>query len=331
MKKSIYIFSSGQLHRKQNTLYFQKEDGSRKYIPVENTQEIFIFGEVTINKKLLEYLSQKEILLHFYSHYGYYMGSFYPREHYNSGHLLVKQVQHYLDKGKRMTLAKSFVKGAVGNMKKVLQYYENRGKDTMESQKKIQPLEGKIDDALSTEELMALEGNIREIYYGTFDNILESEEFAFQKRTRRPPRNRLNALISFTNSLLYSIILREIYKTHLDPRIGYLHIPNFRRFTLNLDIAEVFKPVIVDRVIFTLINKKMLNHKDFEEKAQGIYLKEKGRRTVVEEMDRRLKSTLRHERLKRNVSYENLILLELYKLEKHILEEESYHPFISRW
>ena len=97
MKRSIYIFSNGELHRKQNTLYFQKEDGTRRYIPVENTQEIFIFGEVTINKKLLEFLSQKEILLHFFNHYGYYMGTFYPREHYNSGYLLLKQVEHYLN------------------------------------------------------------------------------------------------------------------------------------------------------------------------------------------------------------------------------------------
>jgi len=133
MRRSIYIFSSGELHRKQNTLYFQREDGSRKYIPVENTQEIYIFGEVTVNKKLLEYLSQKEILLHFYSHYGYYMGSFYPREHYNSGYLLVKQVEHYLDYDKRMRLVKTFVKGAIENMKKVLQYYENRGKKTKNS------------------------------------------------------------------------------------------------------------------------------------------------------------------------------------------------------
>ena len=331
MKRSIYIFSNGELHRKQNTLYFQKEDGTRRYIPVENTQEIFIFGEVTINKKLLEFLSQKEILLHFFNHYGYYMGTFYPREHYNSGYLLLKQVEHYLNPESRLSLAKRFVQGALANMEKILQYYHNRGRDTEDAIEKIGVLKEKINTQTTTEELMALEGNAREIYYGMFDLILENDEFSFNKRTKRPPRNRLNALISFSNSLLYTIVLREIYKTHLDPRIGYLHTTNFRRFTLNLDVAEVFKPVIVDRTIFTLINKKILTARDFENKAQGIYLKENGRKHVVEEMDRKLKSTIKHEKLKRNISYETLILLELYKLEKHFLGEKVYTPFITRW
>ena len=122
MKKTIYIFSSGELHRKQNTLYFEGDKG-RKYIPVENTGEMLIMGEVTINKKLLEFLSQKEIVLHFFNHYGYYVGTFYPREHYNSGHMILKQAEHYLSSEKRMDIAQRFVSGAVDNMKKVLIYY----------------------------------------------------------------------------------------------------------------------------------------------------------------------------------------------------------------
>ena len=87
---------------------------------------------------------------------------------------------------------------------------------------------------------MAIEGNIRDIYYDGFDKIINDELFEFKRRTKRPPLNRLNSLISFGNSLLYTCVLREIYKTHLDPRIGYLHTTNNRRFTLNLDVAENF-------------------------------------------------------------------------------------------
>jgi CRISPR-associated protein Cas1 len=127
MSKSIYVFSSGKLERKHNTIYFEDSEGKRKYIPIENTRELHIFGEVSLNKKILEYLSQKEILLHFYNYYGYYSGSFYPREHYNSGYLILKQAEHYLDEEKRLILAKSFVRGALQNMEKVLKYYGNRG------------------------------------------------------------------------------------------------------------------------------------------------------------------------------------------------------------
>jgi len=330
MKRTIYIFSDGELRRKQNTIYFEGEKG-RKYIPVENITEIMVFGEITINKRILEFLSQNEIILHFFNHYGYYTGSFYPREHLNSGYMVLKQAEHYLDNEKRLLLARLFVWGAIENIKKVLNYYINRGVELNEIKENIKNLQETIGDCQNVEELMALEGNARDYYYKGFDLILNNPDFVFESRTRRPPLNRLNALISFGNSLLYTVILSEIYKTHLDPRIGFLHTTNFRRFSLNLDIAEIFKPIIVDRLIFTLINKGMIKKTHFEKHLNGIVLNEKGRLLFVEEMDKRLKATIKHQKLRRNVSYRHLIKLELYKLEKHLMDETCYQPFIARW
>lgn len=120
---------------------------------------------------------------------------------------------------------------------------------------------------------MGLEGNMRNLDHQALDAIVDNPLFTFEKRTRRPPRNHMNTLISFGNSILYTTILSEIYKTHLDPRIGFLHATNFRRFTLNLDIAEIFKPIIVDRTIFTLIGRNQLTEADFESEMGGILLK----------------------------------------------------------
>ena len=125
---------------------------------------------------------------------------------------------------------------------------------------------------------MAIEGNIRNEYYHCFNKIIKNPEFEFSIRSRRPPRDNINALISFGNSLLYTTILGEIYQTQLDPRIGYLHSTNERRFTLNLDIAEIFKPIIVDRTIFSLLNKEVLTTSDFETNFNGILLSENGRK-----------------------------------------------------
>jgi len=149
--------------------------------------------------------------------------------------------------------------------------------------------------------------------------------------SRRPPQNYLNTLISFGNSLLYVLILSEIYKTHLDPRIGYLHSTNFRRFTLNLDVSEIFKPIIIDRIIFSLIGRNMISTNDFEKDVEGIMLKEKGRKIFVQEFDKRLQTTINHRDLGRNVSYNRLIRMELYKLEKHLMGEYEYTPYVSRW
>ena len=326
--KSIYIFSSGELKRKGNTLYFETEQG-KKYVPVENTREILVFGEVSLNKKFLEFLSQKEIILHYFSHHGYYMGSFYPREHYNSGYMIIKQAEHYMDEEKRLELASSFVKGAKVNALRNLKYYQRRGAFLDDIVERIENLS--IDNVGDINELMAIEGNIKQLYYSGFDRILKDEDFAFDKRTKRPPLNRLNTLISFVNSIIYVICLSEIYHTHLDPRIGFLHTSNFRRFSLNLDIAEIFKPVLGDRIIFSLINRGMIKSKDFEKKMSGLNLEDSGKKKVVKEIDNRLKDTIKHEKLGRNVSYRTLIRMEAYKIEKHLIGEEKYTPFIMRW
>lgn len=330
MKKTIYIFSDGEIKRKENTLYFETDEG-KKYIPVENTSEIFIFGEVTLNKRLLEFLTQSEIIMHFFNYYGYYIGSFYPREHLNSGYMILKQAEHYLDHKKRVTLAQKFVYGAYENIKKVLTYYTLRGKALSEVIEKIEKISTSIEFCTDTDELMAVEGNIREQYYHAFDIILDNEHFVFEGRTKRPPKNRLNALISFANSLIYTVCLSEIYHTHLDPRIGFLHATNFRRFSLNLDVAEVFKPVIADRVIFSLVNKGMIKKEHFEQKLDGIVLNDKGKQIFIREMEERLQSTIQHKKLGRHVSYRQLIRLELYKIQKHLMGEEEYKPFISSW
>ena len=331
MKGSIFVFSNGELKRKQNTIYFEGDKGIKKFIPVENTAELHLFGEVTINKKVLEFLSQNEIILHFYNYYGYYVGTYYPREHYNSGFMILKQAECYLDKEKRLELAKRFVFGACKNIEKVLNYYNMREISLKEILLKLSPLEDSITSQHDIESLMAIEGNIREIYYSAFDLIVNNESFVMDTRTKRPPRNRMNALISFGNSLMYTTVLSEIYKTHLDPRIGFLHATNFRRFTLNLDVAEIFKPIIVDRIIFQILNKGMIKPDDFNNELGGLYLKEGGRKVFIEKFEERLATTIKHRKIGKEVSYRRLIRIELYKIEKHLMTEEVYEPFISEW
>lgn len=331
MKKTFYIFSSGKFRRKDNTLYFETEQGESRFIPVEDTAEMMVFGEVDVNKRFLEFLSQKEVILHYFSHQGYYMGSFYPREHLNSGYMILKQAEHYLDEGKRLVIARLLVEGAGKNILRVLKYYNARGKQLQKQIEAVEQLLPSLRECDQTAALMALEGNMREYYYRAFDEIIGLPDFVFEMRSRRPPKNYLNTLISFGNSLLYTICLSEIYRTHLDPRIGFLHTTNFRRFTLNLDVAEIFKPVIVDRVIFTILGRRMITVEDFERGTEGILMKDKAKRCFVEQLEEKLKTTINHREIGRPVSYRRLIRLELYKLEKHLMGEKEYEPFVATW
>jgi CRISPR-associated protein Cas1 len=329
MKKTIYIFSSGEIKRKENTLIFLY-NGKRKFFPIENVKEIQVYGEITLNKKLLDFLSQNEVIIHYFNYYGYYSGSFYPREHYNSGYMIVKQVEHYLDNEKRLKLARKFVKGYAKNAMQNLNYY-SQYTDLTDIIDTMKNLENIIDKQNEINKLMAIEGNIHEMYYQTFNKIINNKNFQITKREKRPPKNELNALISFGNSIVYTTVLSEIYKTHLDPRIGYLHTSNYRRFSLNLDVAEIFKPLFTDRIIFRVLNKNMIKKKDFNEKLGGIYLKEGGRKIFVKEFDDIMNTTIKVRNISNKVSYRRLIRLELYKIEKHLIGEKKYEPYVSRW
>ena len=333
MKNRIFIFSDGELKRKENTLFFENEKGEKKFIPIEGTQELMLFGEVNLNKRFLEFASQKEMILHFFNYYGYYVGSFYPREHLNSGYMILKQAEVYLNPERRINLARKFVEGAISNILKVLDYYARRkGSSQIESIcTNITVLASTLPNQSTTESLMAIEGNIRDTYYSAFDEIIEDADFKFESRTRRPPKNRMNALISFGNSLLYTTVLSEIYKTHLDPRIGFLHTTNFRRFTLNLDVAEVFKPIFVDRMIFSLINKGELKKNHFEKRMDGVVMNEEGMKIFSKEFEERLGKTITHKKIGKPISNRRLIRLELYKLEKYIMGEVDYKPFVWEW
>lgn len=150
-------------------------------------------------------------------------------------------------------------------------------------------------------------------------------------RSYRPPLNEINALISFGNMMCYSQCLRAIHQTQLNPLISFLHQPGERRFSLSLDLAEIIKPILVDRVIFKAVNKREIQPSDFETGLNSVTLKPNGKKKFVQAFENRPGETIKHRTLNRNVSYKHLIKLECYKLVKHLLGMEEYKPFEVYW
>lgn len=209
-----------------------------------------------------------------------------------------------------------------------LRYYNGRGIELSKPMKEIQSLSNRLDYGNSINEIMGIEGNIRKIYYSTWNDIIK-QDIKFEKRVKRPPDNMINSLISFVNSLIYTTVLSQIYKTQLNPTISYLHEPGTKRFSLCLDIAEIFKPLIGDRMIFSMLNKYQITEEDFEKESN--FLKEAGKKKILMEYDGRLARTIYHKELGREVSYGYLIRLECYKLIKDIIGEKEYDGFKIWW
>ena len=329
MAVNFFITKDGILERKDNTVYFVNRE-VKKILPIEKIYAIYAHGRITFSSGVVSYLSKHGVPIHFFGKYGNYEGSYYPKEQLLSGDLTIKQAQHYLDKEKRLVIAREFISGMSDNIAKNLQYYGRSGKELEEEIARIKSLSAKIQSCSEIAELMAIEGNIWNEYYQSMDKFLP-ESFEFGQRTRRPPQNMLNCLISFGNSLLYGTVLTEIYNTQLNPTISYLHEPSERRFSLCLDISEVFKPLIVDRVIFRLINLKMLKEEHFVQELNSCLLNDEGRKIFLQEYDEKLKTTIKHRTLNKNVSYQRLMRLECYKLSKHLLGIKDYSAFRIWW
>ena len=265
-----------------------------------------------------------------FNYYNYYSGSFYPKDGNPAGQLLVKQVEHYVDYDKRLDIAIKFIQAAADNIYRNLRYYNGREKDISEYMRDIDSLRGTLCKARTIEELMGIEGNIRKRYYAAW-NVIVNQDIQFDKRVMHPPDNMINSLISFVNSLVYTRLLSEIYHTQLNPTISYLHEPGVRRYSLCLDISEVFKPLIGDRLIFSLLNRRQITEDSFTKELNYLHLKKEASKLIVSEFENRMKKTIMHKELGRQVSYQYLMRLEAYKLIKHLIGEKEYEGFRIWW
>lgn len=330
MKQSFYIYNNGDLKRKDNTLRFTSYEGEKRDIPIERISDIYVMSEMSFNTTFLNYISKYGIPIHFFNYYNFYTGSFYPKESNLAGQLLISQVQHYTEYDKRLLLARKFIQAAADNIYRNLRYYNGRDKDVSEYMKDIDSLRAGLSDVKSVQEIMGIEGNIRKRYYSAW-SIIINQEIEFDKRVMHPPDNMINSLISFVNSLIYTRTLSEIYHTQLNPTISYLHEPGVRRYSFCLDISEVFKPLIGDRLIFSLLNRKQITENSFTKELNYLHLKKEASQLIVSEFENRMKQTIMHRELGRQVSYQYLIRLEVYKLIKHLIGEKEYEGFRIWW
>lgn len=326
MGRDYHIINNGVLTRRDYTLLFENEEGKR-YLPIETMGTLNIYSDVIFSSDFFDFANQHNLRITLYNKYGKLVGTFLPKKHSLTANLILKQVSIYNDYSQRMDLAKKIIMAAVHNIRANLRYYEKKGKLYKSDITSVSNFLQEMDSADKIENLMLIEARCRQTYYRCVGKILEGSGFDFSKRTKRPPQDEVNAMISFGNVFLYERIATEITKASLDVRIGLLHATNKRSESLNLDLAEIFKPIIVDRVIFTLIHKKIINREEhfqsFQEK--GVYLNEKGKRLFINALQKKLYAKINAEH--REMTYDSLIRNEVQKLYRRICRNEKYKPY----
>ena len=316
LNRNYHIFSNGTLSADQSVFRFDSEERKMSRIPVESVSSFDLYGGVTLTSGALNLAVKHNVCLHLFGYYGNYLGTFWPKESYFSGDLTIKQSLIYSDYHHRVLLATKLLTGINKNMIALLKKFNGDYKDIT-----FNPTDNTI------ESLMLSEARMRRSYYARMDQLLP-ENFKIGTREKRPPSNFGNSLISFGNSLLYSEFVTQARKTSINITIPFYHSPESGRFALALDLSEVFKPGLVDRLVISLGKQGIIraNGDHFHEIGNGILLNEKGKKLFVENWENWLDFSSYNQKLKRKVSHREMIRMEIHKYSKEVEGIEEYRP-----
>lgn len=323
---NLYIVSHGRLQQKERTLCLESEEETHHY-PIEGLNDIYVFAEVDFNKRLFTLLHKHSIALHLFTRHRY-IGSYHPGNH-TTGVNTLRQARIYDDAPSRLRIAKSFVGSAMANMRRNIRYHgkQNPDRKLFESaEAALKHHRKNIQNIQTLPHLLAEEGRAKQIYLSLFDVILKGTGFRFEKRSKHPPENALNALMSLLNALLYNVAAKAIHEADLNIEIAYLHSTNHRSKSLHFDIAEIFKPILVDRLLIRLIKLRIIRHEHFE--RDGITLTREGLVIVLKQFDDQIRKTLKRHR--RPQSYLSLIKRDVHTLKKHLKNPETPLDFFEK-
>lgn len=315
MGRSIYIVGSGTLKREQNTIALRRQGKEPRYFPIEGTDDIYVFGDISINTALLKLLMKKGVPLHLFDRYGSYIGSFLPIKPQTSATTYIRQFEHFIRPEKRLSIARLMQMASVRSMRNYLRRQVRSGKVDIESVEKIETYLQEMEGETTLEGLRSYEGLARKVYFSEFANLIK--DYPFSGRVNHPPSDPINALLSYGYAVLYGKVLSAIFQTHLDPRISFVHEPTFKGYALHLDIADLFKVAVVDSLIVSMAVRHQIKEDWFDREEGGTYLSGEGKRIFISALEEKFQSR-----------YKSLIKKNALALQHHIDEGKEWHPFV---
>lgn len=326
VNKEYHLTKNGIINKKDYALLFET-DTEKYHIPVEATEQLNIYNDVIVTSQVLRALSHEKVRLGVFDRYGDILGYFVPEGYIADSRTVIAQCREYNDASKRLRMTKKMENAAIHNIRANVRYY-NKKKD-VELSDTVEQLSGsikRINECRTVDEILLEEARCRQAYYQIFNLIIEQPGFTYEKRTRRPPLDPVNAMISFGNTLLYNRIQQMIWRTSLDSRIGVFHAANRRHYSLNLDFADIYKPIIVDRVIFKLINRCQIRQESFVTMEDGaVYLNEEGKRLFIREFEGKLRDKITIK--EKTYTYEQVIENDIRAYVRHLIDGEDYKPY----
>ena len=346
----LYVDEHGcALKKTGERLLVVKEGETIRDIPLIHLGQVVLCGNISVTTPVMQTLLNEGIPVVYQSAYGRYQGTLTPQVSRNS---LLRVAQHRIadDSEKCLGLAKAFVHGKLTNMRMMLQRRKWRNEtsnsepetdqvqtgngypDILSSIDGLAAMRGKIPKAGGLPELLGIEGNASAAYFQSFSAMLKpAMGFNFERRSRRPPADPTNALLSFAYSLLTADLISAIQLVGLDPYVGFFHQQNYGRPCLALDLMEEFRPIIADSVAITLINKRQIKPDDFTQSHGGWFLKDAARKRFYAAYEGRKNETITHPVFKYKIDFRRAIELQVRLLAKYLMGEiDAYTPLTVR-
>lgn len=284
---------------------------------------VALHGHVSITAQALRHLCQEGIPITHSSYGGWFYGVTQGHSHKNIERRL-RQFEAAREPERCLHLARSFVHAKIRNARVFLRRNSSSLPPRLLDELKASSY--RALEAGSLEQLLGIEGQAARLYFQHFGTMLKVRGFPFQGRNRRPPRDPVNALLSLTYGLLVSELTVAATAVGFDPYLGFFHQPRYGRPALALDMMEELRAVVADSVTLTVINNGSVLPQNFIEREGGVYLDKEGRRAVLRAYERRLQTSVKHPTLGYEVTYRQLLELQLRLLDRHLMGELEHYP-----
>lgn len=326
-KLPVYVQEQGSsLRLDGERLAVHLKDGSTSYARLSNTSHVALYGNVHVTSPALRTLLERNIPTLFFTYGGWYQGRTVGADSKNVELRLAQydacQSEHF-----GLRLARGFVASKVLNCRTLLR--RNHAEPTETVLSELKQLARKARNADSLASLLGIEGTAARVYFSQFTGMLKGEaagEFDFDGRNRRPPRDPVNAMLSFCYSLLAKELLMAVTVAGLDSMLGFYHQPHFGRHSLALDLMEEFRPIIADSVVINSLNTGVIQSDDFIRAAGAVTLTNPARKRLILAFERRMDSLVTHPIFDYRISYRRVLEVQARLISRLLLGEIRFYP-----
>ena len=317
----------------ENVVVFEEKTEIGR-VPLHNLEGIVSFGYRGTSPALMGACAERNVLLCYLTPQGRFLARVSGRI---KGNVLLRQQQYASSRDEKISLeiAKNCILGKVYNARWVLERAV-RDHSMQIDLEQVKSASGflkssleYIQDAQSKEQLRGYEGEAASVYFGVFDQLIlqQKKDFVFQGRSRRPPLDNVNALLSFVYTLLTNQITSALETVGLDPYVGYLHTDRPGRASLSLDLIEELRAVFADRFVLSLINKRIVNGKNFSKKENGsVLMDDELRKKVLTEWQNRKREIITHPYLGEKVEWGMVPYVQAMLLARYLRGDLDGYP-----